>query len=157
MRQVDLAAIRQQCNTRDEMVGIETARLRELLDALEQAEVLLQQACSVCACGCPESEHENYGEDGEACEHEQHQCVRTSRSVRTMLGQAEQQNTELRAELAGRLSDAFRSIPTRYDTPADHYREMARRVVADRDALKRLIRPNARAKKKRRKKLVGTT
>ena len=37
------------------------------------------------------------------------------------------------------------------------WKHQAETDPADRDALKRLIRPNARAKKKRRKKLVGTT
>jgi len=43
---------------------------------------------------------------------------------------------EQRAELTGTLSDLFKSIPECYDTPADHYREMARRLVEDRDVQK---------------------
>lgn len=37
---------------------------------------------AVCVCGCPASEHEMVGpDDGEQCEHEDHECIRTSRSV----------------------------------------------------------------------------
>jgi hypothetical protein len=46
-----------------------------------------------CACGCSDDDHENYGEDGRSCEHEDHQCVQTSRPVLKMLQQ-------LRAQLA---------------------------------------------------------
>lgn len=48
----------------------------------------------------------------------------------------ERQLAELRAELTGTLSDAFRDAAACYDTPVDHYREMARRLVEDRDVLK---------------------
>ena len=53
----------------------EVSRLREALNVSN----------SVCACGCPIGEHENYGEDGEACETEDHECVRTSAAVADML------------------------------------------------------------------------
>lgn len=46
------------------------------------------------------------------------------------------QLAEQRAELTGTLSEAFQAIPACYDTPADHYREMARRLVEDRDVQK---------------------
>lgn len=31
---------------------------------------------AVCLCGCPDADHENYGEDGESCDVEGHECVR---------------------------------------------------------------------------------
>ena len=52
----------------------------------------LDDSNAVCACGCSVDAHENYGEDGESCEHEDHQCVRTNRAVLAML-------TELRLQL----------------------------------------------------------
>lgn len=48
----------------------------------------------------------------------------------------QQQLVEQRAELTGHLSEAFKSMRVCYDTPADHYREMVRRVVEDRDVQK---------------------
>lgn len=53
-----------------------------------------------------------------------------------LITQLTTQLAEQRAELTERLSEMFRSIPVCYDTPADHYREMARRLVEDRDVLK---------------------
>lgn len=59
--------------------------------------------------------------------------------VENLLATVEAQQEELasqRAELTGGLSEHFKSFKECYDTPADHYREMARRLVDDRDALK---------------------
>jgi hypothetical protein len=36
----------------------------------------------VCVCGCPTDEHESYGEDGEGCGNDDHECVRTCIAVR---------------------------------------------------------------------------
>lgn len=46
------------------------------------------------------------------------------------------QLAEQRAELEGRMSEHWRAEPSRYDTPEDHYREMARRFCESRDELK---------------------
>lgn len=44
-----------------------------------RAELDLERA--VCLCGCANSDHESYGEDGEACEHEDHECLRVCPAV----------------------------------------------------------------------------
>jgi hypothetical protein len=49
----------------------EVARLR----------TVLAESNAVCVCGCPDDAHENYGEDGEACPREDHECIRTNRAV----------------------------------------------------------------------------
>jgi hypothetical protein len=36
---------------------------------------------AVCVCGCPDKDHESYGEEGEACQNEMHECIRTSKAV----------------------------------------------------------------------------
>ena len=59
----------------------------------------------VCLCGCPLSEHENYGEDGESCADETHQCVRTSKAVRMIVTRAEQRLATLRARLEQLAND----------------------------------------------------
>ncbi len=81
-------------------------KARELNAALEAADARatqLQQALeasnAVCSCGCPESEHENYGEDGQACENEDHQCVPTNRAVITMLNDLRARATHAEAQL----------------------------------------------------------
>jgi hypothetical protein len=61
---------------------------------------VLFESNAVCACGCPDADHENY-DDGESCEHDDHECVRTSKAVLAMLA-------KLRAErkiLAARVLD----------------------------------------------------
>lgn len=58
------------------------------LGALRRA---LNEYTSVCACGCPLSEHDVY-EEGESCEHDNHHCNRVSKAVYTELA-------ELRAAL----------------------------------------------------------
>jgi hypothetical protein len=36
---------------------------------------------AVCVCGCSNSEHENVSEEGESCEHDDHECIRTCEGV----------------------------------------------------------------------------
>lgn len=116
------AVIITRLDNRIEQLEAEIARLtKELDDRREQLQALawfkhehrnlksqvasLDAACAslreianesnaVCACGCPRADHENYGEDGEACEREDHHCYRTSRGAQADLlalrGQIEQ-------------------------------------------------------------------
>ena len=65
---------------RDE-VSAQTARAEEAEASLAEREALLHECNAVCLCGCPESEHESYGEDGESCGHDDHECLRVPRSV----------------------------------------------------------------------------
>lgn len=58
------------------------------------------------------------------------------RELEADVAQLSVQVTEQRAELTDGLSELFKSIPACYDTPVDHYREMARRLVEDRDIQK---------------------
>lgn len=51
--------------------GAEVARLT----------ALLRECNAVCLCGCPDSEHESYGEDGESCGHDDHECIRVAPAV----------------------------------------------------------------------------
>ena len=68
------------------------ARLRALLasepetkhpghDRIAEFESLLRECNAVCLCGCPDAEHESYGEDGESCGDEEHECVRVAPAV----------------------------------------------------------------------------
>ena len=47
----------------------------------EQLLEVCHESNAVCICGCPVAEHENYGDEGEACEHPEHECLRTSKAV----------------------------------------------------------------------------
>lgn len=56
------------------------------VDAAHRAEVerltgLLEECNAVCLCGCPAGEHESYGEDGESCGHDDHECIRVAPAV----------------------------------------------------------------------------
>lgn len=50
-------------------------------DRIAELESLLRECNAVCLCGCPESEHESYGEDGESCADEGHECIRVAPAV----------------------------------------------------------------------------
>lgn len=54
-------------------------------DDLIEAHALFEESNAVCACGCPNEDHENYGEDGMSCPVEGHECVPTSKAVLSML------------------------------------------------------------------------
>lgn len=71
---------------------------------------------------------------------EAHEALLASADDTEALTRAERQLVEQRAELEGRMSEEFRSLPSRYDTPEDHYREMARRFCEDRDEKKHEVR-----------------
>jgi hypothetical protein len=47
--------------------------MRKERDALREE---LNEDRAVCICGCAAEDHESLGEDGEQCEHEDHQCLR---------------------------------------------------------------------------------
>ena len=55
--------------------------MRALLARIVELESLLRECNAVCLCGCPESEHESYGEDGESCADEGHECIRVAPAV----------------------------------------------------------------------------
>lgn len=90
--------------------------VRELLKALDAAAVerqaLGQDCASECACGCPVADHDNYGEDGEQCDHQEHECYRTSKvalaeltKLRLLLLAAETQLTKAQARAEGFRQD----------------------------------------------------
>lgn len=57
---------------------------QKLLDdanRVPELESLLRECNAVCLCGCPDSEHESYGEDGESCGHDDHECIRVAPAV----------------------------------------------------------------------------
>ena len=65
---------------RDEL-SAQTARAEEAEASLAEREEALRECNAVCLCGCPESEHESYGEDGESCADESHECLRVAPAV----------------------------------------------------------------------------
>jgi hypothetical protein len=52
-----------------------------LVKAIEDAGEDLRADRAVCLCGCPPDVHENYGEDGESCGNDDHDCIRVSVGV----------------------------------------------------------------------------
>ena len=83
----------------------------DVIDAQAHELAVLREVAAesnaVCACGCPAEDHEHYGEDGEACAHEDHECVRTSRAVLSMLAALRAQVETIREET---LAEAVRAI-----------------------------------------------
>jgi len=51
-------------------------------EKLAEAEERIAEDNAVCICGC--ADHESLGEDGEQCDHEDHECVRVAPAVRDM-------------------------------------------------------------------------
>lgn len=70
-------------------------------DRIAELESLLRECNAVCLCGCPDSEHESYGEDGESCADEEHECIRVAPAV-----------LEIVQRYRVALSDALRAQPT---------------------------------------------
>jgi len=84
-------------------------------DRIAELESLLRECNAVCLCGCPESEHESYGEDGESCGHDDHECIRVAPAV-----------LEIVQRYRVALSDALRAQPA--PPPSDAVREAAERL-----------------------------
>lgn len=87
---------------------VDAAELLTALDAVtaerDAANEIAAESNAVCVCGCLALDHESYGEDGEACEHDDHECFRTSKAsyavihaLRCKLATAEQERDRLRA------------------------------------------------------------
>ena len=52
---------------------------------VERLKEVCKESNEVCACECPAADHESYGENGECCGVEGHECIRTSRAVFAIL------------------------------------------------------------------------
>lgn len=67
-------------------------------DVATQVRALVRRASedsAACICGCPLDEHETYGEDGESCGNETHECFRVSASVAETVNNLRQANERL--------------------------------------------------------------
>jgi len=87
---------------------------RHALEA-EKAALLevLKESNAVCVCGCPNEQHENYGEDGEACEDDTHECNRASRAVLASVAKLRAEKAALQQEnetLRQHLGDALAKL-----------------------------------------------
>ena len=60
---------------------IESPRLTAAEGRVSELESLFRECNAVCLCGCPDSEHESYDEDGESCGDEEHVCIRVAPAV----------------------------------------------------------------------------
>ena len=50
-------------------------------DELAQYYTALDEMTTHCLCGCPIAEHWSDGDDGESCDHDDHECLRTCQSI----------------------------------------------------------------------------
>ncbi len=80
-----------------------------------------------CICGCPDSEHESYGEDGESCENPRHECTRVCAAAASIV-------ESLRFEVA-RLTEITNDAQRRLDVA----REERDEIYADRAGKQSLI------------------
>ncbi len=82
---------------------------------LAEREAVLRECNAVCLCGCPASEHESYGEDGESCGHYYHECVRVAPAVlaamQTERARAERLAEAAKAAVNGIVEKYERAIP----------------------------------------------
>lgn len=60
----------------------ENAALRE---ELERTYANLIESNAACVCGCPDSEHESYEDDGLSCGKDEHECIRSSVAVAELM------------------------------------------------------------------------
>ena len=67
--------------------------IKSLRAEVERLTEVCNESNSVCACGCPMSEHDSYEEDGICCGNEEHECIPTCDAILEML-------QRLRAEVA---------------------------------------------------------
>ena len=109
-----------------------TTALRGAEASLAEREALLHECNAVCLCGCPESEHESYGEDGESCGHDDHECLRVPKSVLAYV------ETLRRTPARDEVREAAEALLEDYDGVEDQLpRETADKVLHLRSALSR--------------------
>lgn len=90
----------------------ESMPVRSVPSRIDELTVLLRESNAVCLCGCPESEHESYGEDGESCADEGHECIRVAPAVLAYV--------ERLRSTQPPPSDAVREAAERHRVEADH-------------------------------------
>lgn len=106
--------------------GYEPGGLRfdEVAGRIERLCEDLKQERAVCLCGCEPSNHENYGEDGESCEDESHECLRVAPAVLGAVNRLRAENAELArlrplAEAGERMQEALESLTVRAESFAE--------------------------------------
>ena len=67
---------------------------RKSVEDRDRLERELGESNAVCICGCPV--HESYGEDGESCGVDSHDCIRVSASAATLYAKLQQEVERLR-------------------------------------------------------------
>ncbi len=87
-------------------------RLAEAEADCDRLTTVCNESNAVCACGCANDEHESYGEDGESCGHDDHECVRTSLVVSCMLRDLRADRDALREDRAFLLEMLANTIKT---------------------------------------------
>lgn len=95
--------------------------------ALETANARIAGDNAVCLCGCPASEHEDNGEDGEQCEHEDHECLRVAPAVLEIVGRVRRERDEARerAETWSVRAEAHRQNAVAAERERDNHRDRA--------------------------------
>jgi hypothetical protein len=68
------------------------------VEIIERLEAALAEDRAVCLCGCSADEHENYGEEGEACGNDDHECIRVCVAAGQIVGGLRFENARLTAE-----------------------------------------------------------
>lgn len=68
-------------------------------DEIEQLEAVCKESNAICVCGCAAKDHEQYNDEGECCEHEDHECIRTSRPVAKIVFDLRVQVEELKGRI----------------------------------------------------------
>lgn len=91
---IQLSQAREELAHTDALAARATMRAGALHVQLAQAQAEILEDRAVCLCGCPPEQHELVGgDDGEQCEHEDHQCLRAAAGIVSMFA-------DLRAQLA---------------------------------------------------------
>jgi hypothetical protein len=82
--QDSLEAVTALIEERDQIEVQRRATVEVTKERIEELEAAIGEL-SACTCGCPMEDHENYGEDGYSCEHDDHECLSCYPAVAKML------------------------------------------------------------------------
>ena len=123
--QRDYASLAKKLDAADAHVEALEAEKAALLEVLKESN-------AVCVCGCPNEQHENYGEDGEACEDDTHECNRASRAVLASVAKLRAEKAALQQENETLRKKYAEFVESTHDvTYLGYQRERDRRIFAE--------------------------
>ena len=105
------------------------------MNEVERLTEVCKESNAVCVCGCSAKDHEQYGDEGEACGNEDHECIRTSRAVASIVKELRNTLKLKQAEIDGCIPELARAVKENLDRAVKAEHRVVELEAAMRDGM----------------------